>query len=172
MLHRKIKYRFVLLLLAIFRGLEGRLGYYIRGQLYGSVCKSFGKNVLVGPYVFIFMPEKLSIGNNVSIHEFTLISCNGGVTIGNDVSVAHNCSFLSTSHIYDDASVNIRDAGVTYDPIVLADNIWIGCGVRVLSGATIKSGVVVAANSVVNGTLFKETVYGGIPARKIKPRTL
>jgi acetyltransferase-like isoleucine patch superfamily enzyme len=172
MLQQRIKYRAVIFLLAIFRGLEGRLGYYIRSQLYGSVCKSFGKNVRVGPYVFIGMPENLSVGDNVSINEFTLISCNGGVIIGNDVSVAHNCSFLSTSHRYDDACVNIRDAGVTYDPVVLADNIWIGCGVRVLSGATIERGVVVAANSVVKGKLIEEAIYGGIPARKIKPRTL
>ncbi len=156
--------------LAVLRNVEGPIGSKCRVFVYRRLCKSVGSNVFIGPAVFIQDAENLSIGNNVSINEFNLIVCHGGVRIGNDVSIAHNCSILSTSHIYTSADVAIRSSGVIHGEVTLEDNVWVGCGVRILCSSDVGTGVVVGANSVVRGRLEPETIYAGAPARPIKRR--
>jgi acetyltransferase-like isoleucine patch superfamily enzyme len=56
------------------------------------------------------------------------------------------------------------------DPIVIGNDVWIGRGCLIQPGTVIEDGVVVAANSVVRGTLKSNGIYGGIPAKLIKYR--
>lgn len=169
-IYRKIRRRLLYTGLAVTRNIEGRAGIASRAFLYRKLCVSFGSNVRIGPAVFINEAEKLALGSNVSINEFCLISCSGGLDIGSDVSIAHNCSILTTSHLYQDPDVPIRDSGVKYDAVSIADNVWFGCGVRILCGSNVESGVVVAANSVARGRLESNSIYAGTPAKRIKSR--
>ena len=54
--------------------------------------------------------------------------------------------------------------------INIADDVWIGANCTLLDGANIGKGAIVAAGSVVTGTLAAYGVYAGIPAKKIKER--
>jgi len=53
-------------------------------------------------------------------------------------------------------------------PVVIGDAVWLGMNVIVLPGATIGSGSVVGANSVVSGTIPPNVVASGQPARPIR----
>ncbi len=167
---KKVKLHLFLFLINRVRFWNGRLGIYSRSCLYQKLCKSWGKNVIIGPAVYMTGFDFIEIGNNVSIHQFSVISGEGGIKIGDNVSIAHNCSVLTTSHISNNPKCPTKDSGVLKGPVRIGENVWIGCGVRVLYNVNIGSGVVIGANTVVNKNLKNDFVYAGIPVKEIKPR--
>lgn len=55
-------------------------------------------------------------------------------------------------------------------PVRFGDNVVLSSGVRVLGGAELGTGSVIAAGAVVRGACPAFGVYGGVPARRIKDR--
>jgi acetyltransferase-like isoleucine patch superfamily enzyme len=51
--------------------------------------------------------------------------------------------------------------------ITVENDVWIGTGSVILKDSHITEGCVIAANSVVKGTLEPFSIYGGAPAKKI-----
>lgn len=133
-----------------------------------SRIKSCGDNVKIGTNVQIFAWEYLSIGSNVSIHSNCYIDSNGGIIIGNNVSVAHNSSILSTNHSWEDLSIPIKYNPILNGRVIIEDDVWIGCGCRILSNVTIKSRSIIAAGAVVNKDIQGDSLIGGVPAKFIK----
>ncbi|MFO0582492.1 MAG: CatB-related O-acetyltransferase [Anaeromyxobacter sp.] len=64
------------------------------------------------------------------------------------------------------------DDGVpfTKGDVTIGHDVWIGHGVTILSGTTIGNGAVVVARSVVVKDVEPYTIYGGVPARKLRQR--
>jgi len=59
---------------------------------------------------------------------------------------------------------------VTRSPIILEKHSLIGSGSKILPGVKVGEGVSVAALSVVNKSLDPWSLYGGIPAKKIRSK--
>lgn len=131
-------------------------------------AKSIGINIYIADNVLLKNTKLLSIKDNFSIHEFSYVDAAGGIDIGNNVSIAHNCSLISFEHSWDDNEVPIKYNKTLLKQIKIGNDVWIGCGVRILSGTIIEDRVVVAAGSVVKGTLESGFLYGGVPVRKLK----
>ena len=55
-------------------------------------------------------------------------------------------------------------------PVVLEEDVWVGCGVRILKGVRIGKGAVIAANAVVNKDVPPYAIVAGVPARVIRYR--
>lgn len=96
--------------------------------------------------------HEIRIGDNTNIQDGAVIHCTyqkSGTYIGSNVSIAHN------------AVVH----GCTIE-----DNVLVGMGAIVMDNAVVKRGSVIAAGAVVlAGTVVDEnSIYGGIPARKMK----
>ena len=53
-------------------------------------------------------------------------------------------------------------------PIIIGNNVWVGRGCLLLPGTIVGDNVIIAANSVVKGTLQSNSMYGGTPAKCIK----
>lgn len=72
--------------------------------------------------------------------------------IGNDVSVGHNAIVHGA---------------------VIGDNCLIGMGATLLDNAVVPSGCIIAANALVlsNAKLEPNSVYAGVPAKKVKEVT-
>jgi len=147
------------------KGWVGLLFRYIHGAL---VFKKIGDVVYIGNNCVLKNAGELSVGNNFSLHEFSYIDAIGGVIIGDNVSIAHSSSILSSNHQWNDLSKPIKYNHVIKMQVVIEDDVWIGCGVRILAGSHIEKRVVVAAGAVVTGRLESGFVYGGIPAKKLK----
>jgi acetyltransferase-like isoleucine patch superfamily enzyme len=143
-----------------------RLG--IRYVLASTLAKTCSENVFLGPRITVVGWGGLEIGRNVSIHQDSYIDASGGVLIGSDVSIAHAVSILSFEHSYDDLRTPIKYNPLRYGPVHISDDVWIGCGVRILSGVTIGSRAIVAAGAVVANDVPSGTVVGGVPARILK----
>lgn len=108
------------------------------------------------------------MGNNVSVHPFCYIDGEGGIDIGNNVSIAHNVSILSFNHTWQNQSAPIKYNPKIYKPVQISDDVWIGCGVRIMAGVKISKRCVIAAGSVVTKDCSENGLYGGIPAKLIK----
>lgn len=59
-----------------------------------------------------------------------------------------------------------------YAPIVFEDGAWIASKSTILQGVTVGKGAVVCCGAVVTSDLLPYTIYGGIPAKPIRPRNL
>jgi len=148
--------------------LPGILGIGLRYCILKSLCKQCGKNVFIGVNVAISGFHELEIGNNVSIHRECYLEAEGGVTIGSDVSIAHQTSILSTNHSWENESLPIKYNKIKPAKVVIKDDVWIGCGVRVLAGVSIHERSIIAAGAIVTRDVQTRTIVGGNPARVIK----
>ena len=130
--------------------------------------KFVGDNVYISQNVIIKNQSNLSVGSNFSIHEFSYIDAAGDIEIGDNVSIAHNCSLISFEHGWDDIDTPIKYNPTKLHKIKIGNDVWLGCGVRILSGTVIEDRVIVAAGAVVKGHLESGYIYGGVPARRLK----
>ncbi|WP_449448012.1 acyltransferase [Thermomonas brevis] len=148
--------------------MPGNLGCAFRIMLLRFLGAKVGDAVYLARSVVFKNPSRLVIGDRVSIHEFCYLDAFGGISIGSDVAIAHSTSILSSEHTWTDRGVPIKYNALSPRPVVIDDDVWIGCGVRVLGGVRINRRTVIAAGSVVKGEVLGEYIYGGVPAKPMK----
>ena len=161
-------YGFRLFLFASVRNVKGYFGIAIRYIIISTLSEKIGNNVCIKEGVYIYNIRNLSIGDNVSIHPLCYIDALGGICIGDDVSIAHNTSLISFDHTYSNKEIPIKYNPLKGDSIFIDNDVWIGCGVRILAGGRIGSRVIVGAGSIVKGVLESNSLYVGIPCKKVK----
>jgi acetyltransferase-like isoleucine patch superfamily enzyme len=144
---------------------RGRIASVLRYLYAKRLAAACGDNVMIGPRCTILHWEGLELGRNVTIHVGTYIDAQGSVSIGDDVSIAHASSLVSFEHTWDDPGKPIKYNPLRRLPIRIDDDVWIGCGVRVLAGAIINRRTVIAAGSVVLRGTYGGGVFAGVPAR-------
>lgn len=107
--------------------------------------------------------ENLTLGKYVYIGEGCIIDCSEKVTIGSYSSIA------AYSQIYTHSTIRkVKDGGeIIRKPVNIGEHTWIGGLVTIYPGVTIGNKVVVLPNSVVNIDLPDNTVWGGVPVRRI-----
>ena len=153
-----------------FRRKNGKIGMVKRYALLKTLAKKIGDNVSIHPDVYLFHVEKLEIGDNVSIHPFSYVEAAGGISIGNNVSLAEGSSVFSVNHSFEVCDTPIKYQPVDLRPVVIEDDVWIASKATILGGVTVASGTVVAAGAVVTKNTEKNTVWAGVPAKRILKR--
>lgn len=113
--------------------------------------------------------ESLSIGNNVGISENCFIQVRGRIEISDDVMIGPGTTVISENHIYQSDKIPKRMQGVTRQGVFIGNNVWIGANCTILDGVTIGDDSIVAAGSVVTKSIPAGSIYGGVPAKFIKP---
>jgi acetyltransferase-like isoleucine patch superfamily enzyme len=143
----------------------GKIGIGFRYIFAKRLAKSCGDNVMIGPNCTILNWSNLSIGSNVTLHVGGYIDALGGIYIGDNVSIAHACSLVAFEHGWADANTPIKYNPLIEKPIHIADDVWIGCGVRILAGAEIATRSIIAAGAVVIGRTYESGIHAGVPAK-------
>lgn len=93
-------------------------------------------------------------------------------SIGRDVSLGlghHNITGISGSPFFGDRAVGALPLA-SEEPkrrVVIGHDVWIGDGVKILSGITVGHGAVLAAGCVVTKDVQPYEIVGGIPARHL-----
>lgn len=155
-------------LFKMFRNTNGNIGLILRFLFLERIAKEVGENVSIAPGCFLLGYEHLRIMSNVSIHSMCYIDATGGLLIGDNVSIAHSSTILTTEHTWADNNSPIKYNPVKYENVKIENDVWIGCGVRILSGVEIGSRSIVAAGAIVTKNVDSNSIVGGVPATKIK----
>jgi len=152
----------------VFSVSDSLLAIIYRRLYMQKYAKKVGSNIYIGKYVVIKNIHNLIIGNNVSIHSFSYVDAYGEIDIGNNVSIANHTTLISSNHTWQDNDKPIKYNQVTPKKIIIEDDIWIAAGVRVLGGSHIRRRCVIGAGAVVNKDTEANSLYVGVPIKKVK----
>lgn len=133
-----------------------------------TICQ----NAIIRPSGFYggLLGKGFKMGHHSSIGAFSYIGCSGQINIGNYVMIGPRCTMIAEEHNFSDENKIMQKQGVTQKGINIEDNVWIGANATILDGVTIKSGCIIGAGAVVTKSTEPNSVYVGVPARKIKER--
>jgi galactoside O-acetyltransferase len=158
---------------------------------------SLGQDVQLSDRAAIYGAGRIALGDHARIDDFCVLSAGeGGIAIGRHVHVAVFCSLIGAAGIEledfaglsarvsiysssDDYSgsaltnptVPAEFAHVAHAPVRLGRHVIVGAGSVVLPGVTLHEGAAVGALSLVSRDAEAFTVYSGVPARRIGPRS-
>jgi acetyltransferase-like isoleucine patch superfamily enzyme len=108
--------------------------------------------------------DKTVFGRDNTINTYLDIEIGGACIIADWVYI---CDF---DHVFEDINLPIKDQGLVKSPVRIGPDCWLGAKVTVTRGTFVGSGCVLAANSVVRGSVPAGSVVGGVPARVLKDR--
>ncbi|WP_331725998.1 DapH/DapD/GlmU-related protein [Streptomyces sp. NBC_01012] len=122
-------------------------------------------SVTIYPPFFTEHGLNTTFGENVFVNQGCTFMDKGGIRIGNGVMIAPKASLITGGH---PLPLGERREYLSYAPIVIEDDVWIGTAAVITQGVTIGAGAVVAAGAVVTRDVPAGTVAAGVPARVIK----
>lgn len=113
---------------------------------FGSWNVRIGSHCFVGNGVFFDSAREIVLEDNVQIGPNVLLITSSHVIGGSGRRAAHPANL----------------------PILLEKGVWIGAGATILPGVTIHQGVVVGAGAVVTKDCVANSIYTGVPARRLR----
>lgn len=140
---------------------------------------TIGNNLYAGLRVYLWARKKLVIGNNFYIGKDSQIESD--CIIGDNVIFANKVAIVGRyDHHFQKPGVPIRMAPRIMDEhydwkgldqvTIIEDDVWVGYGSIIMGGIKISKGCIIAAGSVVTKDTEPFHIYGGNPAKKLKPR--
>ena len=110
--------------------------------------------------------RNLTIGDNCHIGKDCFFDLRENVVIGNNVVLSMRSTLVT--HIDMTKSQLKEKYPAQSKPIMIHDNVYIGCGSTILMGSVIGERAFIAASSLVNKNIDANTLVAGVPVRKIK----
>ena len=107
-----------------------------------------------------------TFGNRFMISGNSSIICRKEILFGNDVLLSWDVQIMDTDYhdIYNNTGKRINEDR----PIVIGDNVWLGCRALVLKGSSIPSNSIIAAGSTIAGKMYKSNCIYASNGRIIK----
>ena len=133
---------------------------HIFSQIIG---KPVDKSVRIMTPFYTDFGKNITVGKNIYINSDCKFQDQGGIYIGDDVFIGHNVVLATLDH-----ELNPDTRRIIPAPIHIGNKVWIGAGAIITKGVTIGDGAIVAAGAVVNKDVPERTIFGGVPAKKIK----
>jgi len=126
--------------------------------------KKLPKSIGMFPPFYTDCGKNITLGERVFINMGCKFQDQGGITIEEGALIGHNVVLATLNHLMDPS----KRGGMTYAPIHIGKNVWIGANATVLPGVNIGDGAIVAAGAVVTKDVESNTIVGGVPAKLIK----
>ena len=131
----------------------------------------FGADSCLRPFCYLVETQHIEIGERVVIRPHSMLMADGDarIVIGNDVLIGAGVHAYVNNHRYDRPDLTIAEQGYyPSEDVVVENDVWIGANSVLLPGVRVGRHSVIAAGSVVTKSVPPYTVYGGVPARKLK----
>lgn len=151
--------------------------YYLKNIKWRHI--DIGENLYAGRRISLWAKNKISIGDNFYIGRDSQIETDS--IIGNNVIFGNKVAIVGKyDHHFQQLGVpirlasRIRDSSYNWKGLnsvtIIEDDVWIGYGSIIMGGVHIKKGTIIAAGSIVTKDTEAYSIYGGNPAKKIRPR--
>lgn len=137
--------------LLIFAGIEVGKDTKVVGPL------DFGNNI------------KIKVGKSCWIGKNISFDGDGEVIIGDNVDIAPHVVIATGGHEIGD--FKRRAGNGIINRIKIGDGVWIGTRTTIINNVVINDSSVIAAGSVVNKSIAKDSLYVGVPAKLKKELT-
>ena len=129
-------------------------------------------------YVSFLRKQGVCIGDDVTIYSPTKtmidITAPWLLRIGNHVRITQGVVILTHDYSWSVLKQLPKNAGRilgAQSPVTIGDNVFIGMNAIITRGVTIGDNVVIGAGSVVTKDCEANSVYAGVPAKKVKEVT-
>jgi putative colanic acid biosynthesis acetyltransferase WcaF len=159
---RRVVWSFVYSLLFRFspRPLHAWRSFLLRcfGAKLGSNCHIYPKTRVWAPWNLV-CGDVVAIGDEVIVYNPRLI------TLGSHSTISQQAYLCGATHDYDRAEFPMVSS-----PITVGAYAWVCARAAVQPGVTLGDGAVLGFGSIATRDLEPWSVYGGIPARRIKSR--
>ncbi len=155
-----------------------QLGYQILGNIDSKYERTIwevnGRIIIAGKHICIGRGNRLSIsgectfGDNVNITGKSTIICHDSIQFGNNDLISWDVLIMDTDYhdIYNNKGEIInKESGIIID-----DNVWIGCRSAILKGSYVAANNIIAAGSIVSGTLNKQDCVYSSDRKILKER--
>ena len=156
----------------------GTLMAFPTGAVYGERWIEVGDKTMIAELVTMcagMAPDHdlgpdpvLHLGDRCVIGRGSHIVAHYSIEIGDDVYTGPYVYITDQNHRYEDISTPIGRQWPVNSAVRIGAGSWLGTGAVILPGATIGRNVVVAAGSVVRGTVPDNSVVAGVPARVVR----
>ncbi|MBU1627234.1 acyltransferase [bacterium] len=138
-------------------------------RLFGA---KIGKNTIIHDVKFFNLYRRgfsgLKVGDSCFIGEQCLFDLADEITIGDYVTIAERITVITHVNVgYKDHPLQ-KYFSPSSSPVTIQDGSFIGAGATILSGVEIGKESFIAAGSVVNKSIPKRTLAGGVPAKLIR----
>lgn len=173
------------------------MGMLCRAELERMGFAALGVDVQLSDRAAVYGASRIALGDYSRIDDFCVLSAGeGGIAIGQYVHVAVFCSLIGAERIEleDFSGLSSRVAiysssddytgsaltnptvpaeytRVHHAPVRVGRHVIVGAGSVILPGVTLGEGVAIGALSLVSRDCESFTVYSGVPARRVGPRS-
>lgn len=160
----------------LFKGSEIHRSLELRATAATVQKAQIGKGTVIERDCTIWLADDKGANPDLTIEPQVFIGRNSfigvfqPVSIGAKTIIGAYSYIISGDHAISDLKLPICDQGYVGKPIVIGQNVWLGCHVVVLKGVSIGEGAVVAAGAVVTADIPAFEIWGGVPAKKIGNR--
>jgi carbonic anhydrase/acetyltransferase-like protein (isoleucine patch superfamily) len=156
----------------------GSMAAFPPGTGFGERSIAIGSGTLIGALVTLsagMVPGQdlgpvpvLQVGDRCVIGRGSHIVAHHSLVIGDDVFTGPYVYITDQNHGYADPDVPIGRQFPVNAAVRIGAGSWLGAGAVVLPGACVGRNVVIAAGSVVRGTVPDWCVVAGVPARVVR----
>jgi len=157
---------------------RGSMAAFPPGSVFGERWITVGEDTLIAAFVTLsagMVPGQdlgpvpvLRIGDRCVIGRGSHVVAHHSLVIGDDVFTGPYVYITDQNHGYADPEVPIGRQMPVNAAVRIGSGSWLGAGAVVLPGACIGRNVVIAAGSVVRGTVPDRCVAAGVPARVVR----
>jgi acetyltransferase-like isoleucine patch superfamily enzyme len=156
----------------------GSMMAFPTGAVFGERWIEIGDDTMIAEQVTLcagMMPGHdlgdqtvLRVGSRCVIGRGSHIVAHHSILIGDDVYTGPYVYITDQNHAYADPDVPIGRQWPVNTAVSIGSGTWLGAGAIILPGACVGRNVVVAAGSVVRGTIPDRCVAAGVPARVVR----
>ena len=86
---------------------------YLRRYICKKIFKFFGDDCFITDSITISNPKNISFCNRVSVHQYSLFDSTDEIIIGDKVAIGSHCSFITSSHNFNQLNIAIKDQMVS-----------------------------------------------------------
>ncbi len=153
-------------------GSDNRFGMWtrvVREVVCRGLFKKAGRHINVEKGAYFGLGSEIEIGDHSGIG----VDCClwGPVKIGKYVMMGPEVMIITRNHHFERTDVPMQQQGYwPAKPVIIGDDVWIGCRVTIMPGVTIGKGAIIAAGAVVTKDVAEYAIVGGVPAKLIRYR--